>query len=39
MVYSKRKYVNPFAVVMNVVDEFGNRFQIGDQKDLAEFNL
>lgn len=47
MVFTSRKYVDPFAVVLNVVDEFGiinvfsvgNRFTIGDQKDLSEFNL
>ena len=39
MVLTSRKYVDPFAVAINVVDEFGNRFTIGDQKDLAEFNL
>ena len=47
MVYTTRKYVDPFAVMINVVDEFGihwfkglgNRFTIGEQKDLTEFNL
>jgi ubiquitin carboxyl-terminal hydrolase 25/28 len=30
MVLTSRKYVDPFAVAINVVDEFGNRFKIGD---------
>ncbi|KAM3127725.1 hypothetical protein pb186bvf_020157 [Paramecium bursaria] len=38
LTYTNRRYVDPFAVFLNVVDEFGNRFQLGDQKDLAEFN-
>ncbi|CAK67183.1 unnamed protein product (macronuclear) [Paramecium tetraurelia] len=39
LVHTDRKYVDPYRVFLNVVDEFGNRFQLGDQKDWAEFNL
>lgn len=39
MILSKKKYVDPFAVVYNIVDKEGNKIDIGDQKDLSEFNL
>lgn len=30
LVHSNRKYVDPYRVFLNVVDEFGNRFELGD---------
>ncbi len=39
MIGSDKKYLDPTAVVTSVVDDYGNPLPIGDQKDIAEFNL
>lgn len=39
MVLSNKKYVDPLPVLKSMVDEEGHIMHIGDQKDVAEFNL
>lgn len=35
---SDKKYADPSGVLRAIVDEFGNPIQIGEQKDMSEFN-
>jgi len=39
MIRSHRKYLDPTAVLAALVDDFGNPIQIGDEKDVGEFNM
>lgn len=39
MIASDRKYVDPTDVISSIVDDDGIELQIGDQKDIGEFNL
>lgn len=39
MIISDKKYLDPTSVITSVVDDYGNELPIGDQKDIAEFNL
>ena len=39
MIASDRKYVDPTDVISSIVDDDGVELQIGDQKDIGEFNL
>lgn len=39
MIASDKKYLDPTLVITSVVDDYGNELPIGDQKDIAEFNL
>lgn len=38
MARSDKKYADPTAVLKAIVDDFGNPVEIGDQKDIGEFN-
>lgn len=38
MSLSDKKYTDPSAVLHSIVDDFGNPIQIGEQKDIGEFN-
>ena len=38
MTKSDKKYADPTAVLKSIVDDFGNTIEIGDQKDIGEFN-
>lgn len=35
---SDKKYADPTGVLQAIVDDFGNPIQIGEQKDIGEFN-
>jgi hypothetical protein len=35
---SDKKYTDPSAVLHSIVDDYGNPIQIGEQKDIGEFN-
>jgi ubiquitin carboxyl-terminal hydrolase 25/28 len=35
---SDKKYTDPSGVLHAIVDDFGNPIQIGEQKDIGEFN-
>ena len=35
---SDKKYADPSGVLHSIVDDFGNPIQIGEQKDIGEFN-
>lgn len=35
---SDKKYSDPTGVLQAIVDDFGNPIQIGEQKDIGEFN-
>lgn len=39
MLLTNKKYQEPSAVLTSLVDDFGNQLILGDQKDVAEFNL
>ena len=39
MIRSNKKYVDPSNVLKSLVDDFGNPLEIGDQKDVGEFNM
>ncbi len=39
MILSNQKYANPASVLQSLVDDFGKQIQLGDQKDIGEFNL
>lgn len=39
MILSDRKYADPTDVISSIVDDDGAELQIGDQKDIGEFNL
>lgn len=39
MIASDRKYADPTDVISSIVDDDGVELQIGDQKDIGEFNL
>lgn len=38
MARSDKKYADPTGVLKSIVDNFGNPIEIGDQKDIGEFN-
>lgn len=38
MALSDKKYTDPSAVLHAIVDDYGNPIQIGEQKDIGEFN-
>lgn len=38
MLLSDKKYTDPSRVLHAIVDDFGNPIQIGEQKDIGEFN-
>ena len=38
MTRSDKKYADPTGVLKSIVDDFGNPIEIGDQKDIGEFN-
>jgi ubiquitin carboxyl-terminal hydrolase 25/28 len=38
MARSDKKYADPTGVLKAIVDDFGNPVEIGDQKDIGEFN-
>jgi hypothetical protein len=33
-----KKYTDPSGVLRSIVDDYGNPIQIGEQKDIGEFN-
>jgi Ubiquitin carboxyl-terminal hydrolase len=35
---SDKKYADPSGVLHSIVDDYGNEIQVGEQKDMAEFN-
>ena len=35
---SDKKYADPTGVLNSIVDDYGNTVQVGEQKDMAEFN-
>lgn len=39
MILSNRKYADPTNVLKSLVDDYGNQILVGEQKDIAEFNL
>lgn len=39
MIMSNKKYLDPKFVLKSLCDDFGNRIQIGEQKDIGEFNM
>jgi ubiquitin carboxyl-terminal hydrolase 25/28 len=39
LIASDRRYIDPTLVISSIVDDYGNEFSIGDQKDIGEFNL
>jgi hypothetical protein len=38
MCVGNKKYLNPSAVLLSMVDEDGEPFKIGEEKDMQEFN-
>ena len=38
MARSDKKYADPTGVLKSLVDDYGNSVEIGDQKDIGEFN-
>ena len=36
LVKNRSKYVDPIDVIKNIVDEFGNQVNVGDQEDIGE---
>lgn len=38
MAKGNKKYVDPSGVLHSIVDDFGQRVQIGEEKDIREFN-
>jgi hypothetical protein len=38
MAIGNKKYVDPSGVLNSIVDDFGQRVQIGEEKDIREFN-
>ena len=38
MAMGNKKYVDPSGVLNSIVDDFGQRVQIGEEKDIREFN-
>ena len=38
MARSDKKYADPTGVLKSIVDDFGNPIEIGEQKDIGEFN-
>ncbi len=39
MILSDCKYIDPSDVVNAIADDFGKYIQIGEEKDIGEFNL
>jgi hypothetical protein len=37
MTIGNKKYTEPSAVLQSVIDEFGQKVQIGEEKDINEF--
>jgi ubiquitin carboxyl-terminal hydrolase 25/28 len=38
MTKSNKKYADPTMVLKSIVDDYGNPIEIGEQKDIGEFN-
>ena len=38
MIFGWEKYYDPGEVLRSIVDNNGNQFSIGEQKDITEFN-
>ena len=38
MTLSAKKYTDPTGVLKAITDDFGSPIEIGDQKDIGEFN-
>mmetsp|Transcript_4954 Transcript_4954/g.3566 ORF Transcript_4954/g.3566 Transcript_4954/m.3566 type:complete len:100 (+) Transcript_4954:434-733(+) len=38
MTRSDKKYADPTDVLKHIVDEFGKTIQVGEEKDIGEFN-
>lgn len=39
LICSNRRYVDPSLVIKALVDDYGNPIELGDQKDVGEFNI
>ena len=39
LMFTNQKYVDPSPVLNNVVDDMGNRYQVGQQQDVTEYLL
>jgi len=39
MIGSNRKYIDPTPVLSSITDDFGNKIEIGGQRDVGEFNM
>ena len=39
MKLGERQFTDPSTVLHALVDDFGNRVGIGDEKDVGEFNM
>ena len=39
LMFTNQKYVDPSPVLNSVVDDFGNRYQVGQQQDVTEYLL
>ncbi|CAG9327992.1 unnamed protein product [Blepharisma stoltei] len=39
MIGSNRKYIDPTSVLSSITDDFGNKIEIGSQRDVGEFNM
>ncbi len=39
MILTNKKYADPTPVLKSLVDEMGHAIQIGEQRDIGEFNL
>lgn len=37
MAIGNKKYADPSAVASSLVDDSGNKFQVGDERDIGEF--
>lgn len=38
MCMGSKKYLDPSAVLTSIVDDVGEKFKIGEEKDMQEFN-
>lgn len=38
MAKGNKKYIDPSGVLYSIVDNFGQKVQIGEEKDIREFN-
>jgi hypothetical protein len=39
LIFTNQKYVDPSPVLNSVVDDYGNKVQIGQQQDVTEYLL